>query len=120
MTDWTLDSPHRPPDPRPAATPVATIALPISVVIPALNEAANLPHVLARIPPIVDEIVLVDGHSIDDTIAVARQVRPDIRIVLQDGRGKGNALACGFAAATGEIMQGRTACPSTAPIAAKA
>ena len=41
----------------------------ISLVIPALNEAANLPHVLTRIPPIVDEVLLVDGHSVDDTIA---------------------------------------------------
>jgi len=46
----------------------------------------------------------VDGHSVDDTIAVARQLRADVRIVLQSRRGKGNALACGFAAATGEII----------------
>ncbi len=73
----------------------------ISVVIPTLNEAANLPHVFARLPDCVDEVVLVDGHSTDDTIAVAQLVRPDVRVVLQDGRGKGNALACGFAAASG-------------------
>jgi glycosyltransferase involved in cell wall biosynthesis len=41
---------------------------------------------------------------VDDTIAVARQLRPDVRIVLQSRRGKGNALACGFAAATGDII----------------
>ncbi len=76
----------------------------ISVVIPALDEAANLPHVLARIPAIVDEVILVDGHSRDGTIDVARTIRPDVRVVLQDGRGKGNALACGFAAATGDII----------------
>ena len=64
----------------------------ISVVIPTLNEAANLPHVLARIPEIVDEVVLVDGHSKDGTIDVARTIRPDVRVVLQNGRGKGNAL----------------------------
>jgi glycosyltransferase involved in cell wall biosynthesis len=76
----------------------------ISVVIPTLNEASNLPHVLTRLPDIVDEVVLVDGHSIDDTIAVAQMIRPDIRIVLQVETGKGNALACGFAAATGDII----------------
>jgi glycosyltransferase involved in cell wall biosynthesis len=76
----------------------------ISVVIPTLDEAANLPHVLARIPEIVDEVVLVDGHSRDGTIDVARTIRPDVRVVLQNGRGKGNALACGFAAATGDII----------------
>jgi glycosyltransferase involved in cell wall biosynthesis len=87
----------------------------ISVVIPALNEAANLPHVLTRIPAIVDEVVLVDGHSIDSTIDVARAVRPDVRVVLQDGRGKGNALACGFAAASCDIIVMLDADGSTDP-----
>jgi len=87
----------------------------VSVVIPALNEASNLPHVLTRIPAMVDEVLLVDGHSIDDTIAVARMIRPDIRIVLQDELGKGNALACGFAAATGDIIAMLDADGSTDP-----
>jgi glycosyltransferase involved in cell wall biosynthesis len=73
-------------------------------VIPALNEARNLPHVFARLPPGVHEVIVVDGLSVDDTIAVAQQLRPDVRIVLQNRRGKGNALACGFAAATGDII----------------
>ena len=76
----------------------------VSVVIPALNEARNLPHVFARLPPEVHEVIVVDGLSVDDTIAVARTLRPDVRIVLQNRRGKGNALACGFAAATGDII----------------
>jgi glycosyltransferase involved in cell wall biosynthesis len=87
----------------------------LTVVIPTLNEAANLPHVLTRIPASVDEVVLVDGHSIDDTIEVARAIRPDIRVVLQDGRGKGNALACGFAAAQGSIIVMLDADGSTDP-----
>ena len=73
----------------------------VSVVIPALNEAANLPHVLTRVPGWVDEVVLVDGHSVDDTVGVARALWPGVRVVVQDGRGKGNALACGFAAVAG-------------------
>lgn len=76
----------------------------VSVVIPALNEARNLPHVFARLPPDIHEVIVVDGLSVDDTIAVARQLRPDVRIVMQSRRGKGNALACGFAAATGDII----------------
>jgi len=76
----------------------------VSVVIPALNEARNLPHVFARLPPDVHEVIVVDGLSVDDTIAVAQQLRPNVRIVLQSRRGKGNALACGFAAATGDII----------------
>ena len=59
--------------------------------------------------------MLVDGHSIDDTIAVARALRPDVRVVLQDGRGKGNALACGFAAAAGDIIVMLDADGSTDP-----
>jgi glycosyltransferase involved in cell wall biosynthesis len=87
----------------------------ISVVIPTLNEAANLPHVLTRLPSSVDEVVLVDGHSSDDTIKVAQAIRPDVRIVLQDGRGKGNALVCGFAAAVGDIIVMLDADGSTDP-----
>jgi hypothetical protein len=87
----------------------------ISLVIPALNEAANLPHVLTRIPTMVDEVLLVDGHSVDDTIAVARAIRPEIRVLLQRAHGKGNALACGFAAATGDIIVMLDADGSTDP-----
>jgi glycosyltransferase involved in cell wall biosynthesis len=63
-----------------------------------------LPHVLARIPSDVHEVIVVDGHSVDDTLAVARRLRPDARIVIQSRTGKGNALACGFASATGDVI----------------
>jgi glycosyltransferase involved in cell wall biosynthesis len=76
----------------------------VSVVIPALNEARNLPHVLSRIPPGIHEVILVDGYSIDGTVTVARQLRPDVRIVRQNRTGKGNALVCGFALASGDII----------------
>jgi glycosyltransferase involved in cell wall biosynthesis len=76
----------------------------VSVVIPALNEARNLPHVFALIPPGVHEVVLVDGLSVDGTVTVARQLRPGVRVVMQTRKGKGNALSCGFAAATGDII----------------
>ncbi|MGH2851386.1 MAG: glycosyltransferase family 2 protein [Solirubrobacteraceae bacterium] len=64
----------------------------------------NLPHVLTRVPACVTEVVLVDGHSIDDTIAVARALRADICVVVQVAHGKGDALACGLAAASGQIL----------------
>jgi glycosyltransferase involved in cell wall biosynthesis len=76
----------------------------VTVVIPALNEARNLPHVFSLLPPALHEVIIVDGHSTDDTIAVARRLRPDVRIITQSRSGKGNALACGFAAATGDII----------------
>jgi hypothetical protein len=59
--------------------------------------------VLEGLPP-VDEIVIVDGGSADDTVAVAREVRPDAVVVRQTRTGKGNALACGFAASRGDIV----------------
>jgi glycosyltransferase involved in cell wall biosynthesis len=72
--------------------------------MPALNEARNIPHVLARVPAEVEEIILVDGCSVDNTAEVARQIKPDVRVVEQTRRGKGNALACGFAAARGDVI----------------
>jgi glycosyltransferase involved in cell wall biosynthesis len=83
--------------------------------MPTLNEAANLPHVFARLPPGLHEVIVVDGHSTDDTVAIARQVCPNVRIVLQGGHGKGNALSCGFAAATGDIIVMLDADGSTDP-----
>lgn len=76
----------------------------VSVVIPARNEARNVAWVLRRLPDFVDEVVLVDGRSTDDTVAVARAVRPDIVVVEEDGRGKGCALRTGFRTATGDFV----------------
>jgi hypothetical protein len=76
----------------------------VSVVIPAMNEAPNLPHVFDSMPEWVDEIVLVDGHSVDGTAEVTRRLRPDVKIVAQSGRGKGDALIAGFAACRGDII----------------
>jgi glycosyltransferase involved in cell wall biosynthesis len=76
----------------------------VSVVIPTLNEAQNLEHVFDSLPEGIKEVIIVDGHSVDNTIAVARSLRPDVQIVMQNRRGKGNALACGFAVCTGDVI----------------
>src|ERR1039458_2425293 len=76
----------------------------VSAVVPALNEARNIPHVVERIAEHVHEGILVDGFSVDGTVAVARELMPDVRIVRQTRMGKGNAVACGVAAATGDII----------------
>lgn len=75
----------------------------VSVVIPAKNEAANLELVLPQLPAHY-EVVLVDGGSVDDTVGVTQRIRPDTVIVQQTRKGKGNALACGFLAARGDII----------------
>jgi glycosyltransferase involved in cell wall biosynthesis len=76
----------------------------VSLIIPAKNEAKNLPHVLPLIPEEVDEVILVDGNSTDGTVDVARSLRPDIRVVYQARQGKGSALRTGFDAARGDII----------------
>jgi glycosyltransferase involved in cell wall biosynthesis len=76
----------------------------VTVLVPARNEEKNLPHVLPRIPYSVDQLLLVDGLSTDRTNELAKELRPDISIVKQDGKGKGNAIKCGIEAATGDII----------------
>ena len=87
----------------------------VTVVIPTLNEAANLTYVLPRIPPFVTEVIVVDGNSTDDTVEVARRFRPDVRVIQQVARGKGAALRLGFASARGDIIVSIDADGSTAP-----
>ncbi len=96
-TRTTAEHDDRAPQPAPASRRV-------SVVIPACNEAANLPHVFARLPDDLFEVVVVDGGSLDGTVEVAQALRPDVTIVRQDGRGRGHALARGVAAVRGDIV----------------
>ena len=82
-----------------------SLALPrVSFVVPTLNEAKNLPWLLPRIPKWAHEVVIMDGRSTDDTVAVARRLRPDVKVVMEPRRGKGAALQAGFKAATGDII----------------
>jgi glycosyltransferase involved in cell wall biosynthesis len=82
-----------------------SLALPrVSFVVPTLNEAKNLPWLLPRIPKWAHEVVIVDGRSTDDTVAVARRLREDVKVVMEPRRGKGAALQAGFRAVTGDII----------------
>lgn len=76
----------------------------ITVIVPTFNEEKNLPHVLPKIPPIIDEVLLVDRHSTDNTVAIAKYLYPNIKVIFQDGKGKGNAITCGAKAATGDYF----------------
>ncbi len=88
------------PHPESRATESATV----SVVIPTLNEAKNLPHVLPGIPDWVHEIVLVDGGSTDGTAEVAKGLRDDVVVITDLTPGKGAALRRGFEVAEGDII----------------
>jgi glycosyltransferase involved in cell wall biosynthesis len=87
----------------------------VSVVIPTLNEAGNLPHVLPRIPSWIHELIVVDGLSTDDTVAVTKSFAPRAKVVMVSTPGKGAALRAGFAAATGDIVVMLDADGSTDP-----
>lgn len=77
----------------------------VSVLIPCLNEAENLPYVLRTIPAWIHEVVIIDDHCTDDTVEVARKVMPSSVIVANERPpGKGNALRTGMEAASGDIL----------------
>src|ERR1700754_1658126 len=79
----------------------------VSVVVPTRNEARNLEIVLpaiAAVRPAVHEVIVVDGNSVDGTVETAQRVLPWVKVIHQTRRGKGNAMACGFAAATGDVV----------------
>jgi glycosyltransferase involved in cell wall biosynthesis len=76
----------------------------VSLVLPCYNEAKNLPAVFAAIPSFVTEVIFVDGGSKDDSIEVARSLRPDIVVLGQEAPGKGLALTIGLLAATSDIV----------------
>lgn len=76
----------------------------VSVVVPTLNEAANLEHVLPKIPDWVVEVIIVDGGSTDGTVERAKELRDDVVIIEDLTPGKGHALQRGFDAANGEAI----------------
>lgn len=76
----------------------------MTLILPALNEEPNIPWVLGRLPDLVDEVILVDGHSTDNTVDLAKHLRPAILVLHQDARGKGDAVIAGMAAATGDVV----------------
>lgn len=104
MTNLTLARPQPRPDEKPA-NPL------VSVIVAARNEEGNIAQIFERTPELAGgiEFVFVEGGSRDDTYETIRrelESRPDVRgkLLKQPGKGKGDAVRVGFAAATGDIF----------------
>ena len=74
----------------------------ITVIIPCLNEEQGIEKVLRRMPPFVDQVIVVDNGSTDRTSEVARELGADV--IREDVRGYGRAYKTGFSKATGDII----------------
>ncbi|OGO61479.1 MAG: hypothetical protein A2032_06955 [Chloroflexi bacterium RBG_19FT_COMBO_49_13] len=91
-------------DPQPSVRPIR-VRPTVSVIIPTLNEAKNLPLILPYLPlDYINEVILVDGRSTDGTVETARAIMPSIKVVMQNKPGKGAALTAGYRASSGEII----------------
>ena len=102
LTVFCVSRPINPPSPRERS---------VSVIIPARNEAGNIEAAIRRTPQMGagTELIFVEGHSRDDTWATLQRVVAEnpglkLKILQQTGRGKGDAVRLGFAAATGDIL----------------
>jgi SAM-dependent methyltransferase len=86
--------------------------LSVSIVIPCRNESGNIENAIRRMPKFASsqEILFVEGNSSDGTFAECQRVRDaykdvwDIKVLKQDGKGKGDAVRKGFATATGDVL----------------
>ncbi len=87
--------------PPPTQSWAQAVAL-TTVVIPARNEERSLGMIIQRARPHCGEIVVVDGHSTDQTVAVAE--KHGVRVVKDNKKGKGDAIRVGAAAATRDIV----------------
>lgn len=75
----------------------------VSVIIPTLNEEDSVANVIKRVPKnVVDELLVVDGHSTDKTVEVAKSL--GVKVITQEGRGLGDAYRCGAKNITGDVM----------------
>ncbi len=76
----------------------------VSLIIPAMNESATLTSIIDSIPEYVDEIIVIDGRSKDNTFEIASNHPRVTKVLRQRSRGKGAALSLGFAVATCDLV----------------
>ena len=96
---------------RPQAVAVDPTKIKVSVVIPCRNEQGNVEAAVLRIADMGQgtEIIFVEGNSEDDTLQEIKRVietypLKNIKLFVQDGKGKGDAVRKGFAHASGDIL----------------
>jgi ubiquinone/menaquinone biosynthesis C-methylase UbiE len=112
-TNWVVARPF----PRGAARKPT-----VTVVCPCRNEKGNIEQVVRRLPSLGThtELIFVEGHSHDGTLEECRRMAAmyperDIKILVQSGRGKGDAVRLGFAHAAGDLLMILDADLSVAP-----
>jgi SAM-dependent methyltransferase len=112
-TNWVVARPI----PRPAAEPPS-----VTVVCPCRNEEGNIREVIRRLPTLGSrtELIFVEGHSKDGTLDECRRVAAahpdlDIKVMVQSGKGKGDAVRLGFEHASGDMLMILDADLSVAP-----
>jgi SAM-dependent methyltransferase len=94
----------------------------VSVICPCRNEAGNLESLVRRFPALGShtELIFVEGHSTDHTLEECRRIaaskpKKAITVLVQEGRGKGDAVRLGFSKATGDVLMILDADLSVAP-----
>jgi hypothetical protein len=114
FTNWIVARPRFLASARPEPT--------VSVICPCRNESGNIRQIVERLPAMGahTELIFVEGHSRDDTLeqcrlAAASAGEKDVKVFVQEGRGKGDAVRLGFAKATGDILMILDADLSVAP-----
>lgn len=114
LTNWVVARPIRLPEHRPAPS--------VSVICPCRNEASNIQQIADRLPAMGShtELIFVEGHSQDETLEQCRQVAAanpgrGIKVLVQEGRGKGDAVRLGFEHASGDVLMILDADASVAP-----
>jgi SAM-dependent methyltransferase len=114
LTSWVVARPTHFSEERPIPS--------VSVICPCRNEAGNIQQIADRLPTMGShtELIFVEGHSRDNTLDECRRVaasalEKDIKVLVQEGRGKGDAVRLGFAQAKGDILMILDADISVAP-----
>jgi ubiquinone/menaquinone biosynthesis C-methylase UbiE len=107
---------------RPTGIPLGRTSPRVSVICPCRNEAGNIEQIVRRLPSMGShvELIFVEGHSKDDTLKECLRVatampEKDIEVLVQRGKGKGDAVRLGFSRASGDILMILDADLSVAP-----